>query len=44
MSFSLWRHSTLSDYDVILIVMSFAIELATPTITNNLPRLMYEDV
>jgi len=33
-----------SHYDIILIMMSFATELATPTITDILPRLMYKDV
>jgi len=40
-----------SHYDVILIVTSFATELATPTVTDasslrtdTLPRLMYKDV
>jgi len=50
---SLWRHSRYdlcarsprSHYDVIFIVTSFAIELATPTVTDvrtdTLPRLIY---
>jgi len=37
-----------SHYDVILIVTSFATELATPTVTDvrtdTLPRLIYEDI
>jgi len=37
-----------SHYDVILIVTSFATELATPTVTDirmdTLPRLIYKDV
>jgi len=41
-------HSPSSHYDVILIVTSFATELATPTImdvrTDTLPRLIYKDV
>jgi len=36
-----------SHYDVVLIVTSFATELATPTVTdvrtNTLPRLIYKD-
>jgi len=40
--------SPCSDYDVILIVTSFATELATPTITDvhmdTLPHLIYKDV
>jgi len=36
-----------SHYDVILIVTSFATQLATPTVTvertDTLPRLMYKD-
>jgi len=39
--------STRSHYDAILIVTSFATELATPTVTDvrtdTLPRLIYKD-
>jgi len=35
--------SSHSHYEVILIVTSFATELATPTVTDTLPRLIYKD-